>query len=432
MTLFGDAFQICKHIFRQCVQLDPLTLQLVAALVQTRELDDVIDQLQKAARLAVDVGGELLHLFHRHQSGLHQLGKAGDGGQRRSQLVGNVGGEFAPQRLALLAFRHVHEQDDRADHAPAGHDGVGDDLPGDVFAGEQHLGVAAGERGLHDLQNVGIAADEPEAADGFAGVQPEHLHRAVVAGENIGLSVKQKEALTHVFRDGGEFPLAKAQLVHLAAAGVQQVLEPPDQRSQLLIRFVQRGIVEIDGVDRPCDLLGQTEGEDAAEDQNQHNDPQDRLEQEDGHGNDGFLRAGGAQDAFVRQPQGIIMCALEKGLRIARAAALAALQCLLNFLARQMIRKRGGVRRAVIEDTSVRRDQRHAVGDLKTPQKGRAGFVQRLRDAFRLGGQTLKRLLLVVAEHDGEEKNGADQQDRNADQKGIAEDPSGHALPPIL
>ena len=57
MTLFGDAFQICKHIFRQCVQLDPLTLQLVAALVQTRELDDVIDQLQKAARLAVDVGG---------------------------------------------------------------------------------------------------------------------------------------------------------------------------------------------------------------------------------------------------------------------------------------------------------------------------------------------------------------------------------------
>ena len=87
LALLRHALQAAQDVLRECVQVNALPLETAGALVEAGELDDVVDQRQQPPRLAVDVGGEFLHFFRRHKPCLHQLGKAGDRGQRRFQLV---------------------------------------------------------------------------------------------------------------------------------------------------------------------------------------------------------------------------------------------------------------------------------------------------------------------------------------------------------
>ena len=126
------------------------------------------------------------------------------------------------------------------------------------------------------------------------------------------------------------------------------------------------------------------------------------------------------------------MRALEKGLGVARAAPLAGLQRLLHLLAGEMVGKRGGIGKIVEQHAPVRCDERHAVGNTQTVQIGGTGLFQRERNALRLRAEPLERLIFIVAEHDGEEKNGADEQDGDADQKRISEYFDRHVPLPIL
>ena len=169
----------------------------------------------------------------------------------------DIGGKLPAKRLALLTLGHVHQQDDRADGAAAGRDAVCNDLPCDGLARQKHLGVVSGERRVHSAQKLRDMAHGTKIAERVAvRLEGEKLHGALVAGEDARPPVEQQKALAHIFGDGGEFTLAQTQLIELAAAGALKLLNAADQRRKLFIARIRNGIVQIDGVDRPCDLLG--------------------------------------------------------------------------------------------------------------------------------------------------------------------------------
>ena len=89
------------RVRRKIIEIHRLALGLIALLLESGEIDDVVDQIDQALGLAVDVGRELLHLFRRHAALRHELGKAGDGRERRFELMRDVGGKFPAQRFTL-------------------------------------------------------------------------------------------------------------------------------------------------------------------------------------------------------------------------------------------------------------------------------------------------------------------------------------------
>ena len=74
----------CGHAVEAQVRL----LAAHAALVELGQADDIADQSDEALRLGVDVPGEVLHVLRLCDAVADELGKAGDGRQRRAQLVG--------------------------------------------------------------------------------------------------------------------------------------------------------------------------------------------------------------------------------------------------------------------------------------------------------------------------------------------------------
>ena len=93
-----DRPQALNHLAGQRVQVDRRFGEVCRAFVQPRQLDDIVDKVDQPPGLAIDIAGELLHLFLGYHALLHQLGKARDGGQRRLELVRHVGREFRSQR----------------------------------------------------------------------------------------------------------------------------------------------------------------------------------------------------------------------------------------------------------------------------------------------------------------------------------------------
>lgn len=149
--------------------------------------------------------------------------------------------------------------------------------------------MVSGERRVHSAQKLRDMAHGTKVAERVAvRLEGEKLHGALIAGEDARPSVEQQKALAHIFGDGGEFTLAQTQLIELAAAGALKLLNAADQRCKLLVACIRHGIVQINGVDRPCDLLGKAIRQHAAEDQHQRDDPQKRREQQKRHGNDRF------------------------------------------------------------------------------------------------------------------------------------------------
>ena len=102
VLLLRNGPQAVQDLLRQGVQIHVLPLRRTAALIQLGELHDIIHQGDHPLALLVDISGKLLHLIRRHHTLSHQLGKAGDRGQRGLELMGHVGGKFPAELLPLL------------------------------------------------------------------------------------------------------------------------------------------------------------------------------------------------------------------------------------------------------------------------------------------------------------------------------------------
>ena len=74
----------------------------LADVVEVRELENIVDQLDHPAGLYMDLVGKIRGVFGLSDPGLDQLGIAGNAGQRRLQLVADVGRELLPHLLVVF------------------------------------------------------------------------------------------------------------------------------------------------------------------------------------------------------------------------------------------------------------------------------------------------------------------------------------------
>ena len=82
------------HLTAELIEVDLRLGQGAVRLLQPGELDDVPHQVLQPLRLVVDPRGKARDVLRAGNPLAHQLGIAGDGGQRGLELVGDVGGEL--------------------------------------------------------------------------------------------------------------------------------------------------------------------------------------------------------------------------------------------------------------------------------------------------------------------------------------------------
>ena len=104
VPLRGEGAQDVPHLADDAREIYGLRANLQLARLDSREVQDVVDQLQEVARAHQDVAQVLL-LLGRHRPGppvVHQLRKADDRVQGRAQLVRHVCQELALQATGFL------------------------------------------------------------------------------------------------------------------------------------------------------------------------------------------------------------------------------------------------------------------------------------------------------------------------------------------
>ena len=89
--LFGSFMQGGKNIMSQTVKIQLFPLIRQSAFIQTGDPDHISDQTDQSLRFLIDASCKNLHILILHKPVLHDLSKAGNGSQRRFQLVGNIG-----------------------------------------------------------------------------------------------------------------------------------------------------------------------------------------------------------------------------------------------------------------------------------------------------------------------------------------------------
>ena len=70
--------------------------------IQLGKLQNIVDQLDHAGGLAVDLTAEIRHILRLCNAGLDQLCVAGNAGQRGLELVADIGGKLLPHLLVVL------------------------------------------------------------------------------------------------------------------------------------------------------------------------------------------------------------------------------------------------------------------------------------------------------------------------------------------
>ena len=75
----------------------------LACIIQTGELQDIIDQLDHAAGFHMDLLRKARHILRLCNAGLNELCITGNAGQRGLEFMADIGGEFLPHLLVVLA-----------------------------------------------------------------------------------------------------------------------------------------------------------------------------------------------------------------------------------------------------------------------------------------------------------------------------------------
>ena len=148
------------------------------------------------------------------------LRNAGNGSQRRFQLVGNIRRKLPAILFLRLFFRHIQGQDHRTHQIQrilllahrAGNDLIDSAVQFQVF-----LGMATLEGAVHHAaESLAPVHRQQIFGDAFRR-HAEDAHSAPVIGQNLIVPVYHKQSLAHILRNHGKFLLLLADLFHLAA-----------------------------------------------------------------------------------------------------------------------------------------------------------------------------------------------------------------------
>ena len=90
--------------------------------IQLRKLQNIVDQLDHAGSLAVDLAAEIRHILRLCNAGLNQLCIAGNAGQRGLELMADIGSKLLPHFLVVFSQNAVGvDALCKGDQFPVGH-----------------------------------------------------------------------------------------------------------------------------------------------------------------------------------------------------------------------------------------------------------------------------------------------------------------------
>ena len=219
LLLLGVYLEHLAHVVGHLVQPEPPQTDLGVARFQLGYGQYVVDQTREAIGLHHDDVEELLrHFGIVDRAGLQCLDEAAYGGQRRFQLVGDVGGEVGAHLLQLAQLGDVLDHGHRADDlSVALHRG---NIEPQRRAGAAGRALAHGDfSGIHAVLRHGLAEERLEidvladladlfALAGLVNAQPRlgdrrHQYDLVIA-------VDGKQAVLHLIHDHAQRLIAAA------------------------------------------------------------------------------------------------------------------------------------------------------------------------------------------------------------------------------
>ena len=212
-------------------------------------MHDILDQLEQAAAFVVDFAGKYRNVLGFGHAALYQFGIAGNGGQRRAQLVADVGGEALARRLGGVALGHILQKHHQA--LVMTH-GAGREQ---VFASARtHIRVRAALRDglfhriqqrlrpvVHGKRRFTIRR-EARMQDGTG---------AVVHQKHVAMRIQNEQSLVHMADDRFQFPAPRVDFPHLRFQAPVLLRHAAQHGRQLVVNTVLQRIFQVDFVDGP-------------------------------------------------------------------------------------------------------------------------------------------------------------------------------------
>ena len=148
----------------------------------------------------------------------HDLRNAGNGGQRRFQLVGDIGSKLPPVLFLLLTLCHIQYQNHCAQKILGVlriRDSVGNDLIDTLAHLKPLLGVSALPCVFHRLPKFLAPIHSKHVFHGCRIGDAKNPHGTLVIGEQLIVAVNHQKSLAHVLGNHRELLLLLANLRHL-------------------------------------------------------------------------------------------------------------------------------------------------------------------------------------------------------------------------
>ena len=340
MLRCGRTFQRGCRLLADGVQLK-LFIRKLAALVELRKADDIIDQCDKARRLGADMPDEARHILLLHKAVFDQLGAAHDGLERCFQLVRHIRREFAAVSLCEGLLRHVKREQHRTDDRALGLNAADVQLILPAAARKARLTVA-GLHGVIDRDAQLMAAlDGQEILPDAALVRMEQCPRGGIDAQNDVLFVHQDEALIHAGCDLRKFVLLLLELLQLRVDLPALAADARQKRRELLVGVVFQRVFQIKPVQRRDHARGNALCKEKRQQQRGTGHDQHGLEHTHGDHADGRAADRNAEHAAIGHAPRIIDGLFQKRIGVAGAFALAGLQGLAHLVALGVIFHRG-------------------------------------------------------------------------------------------
>ena len=111
-VFLGGGLQAAGHIPGQGGEVEVLPLQLDVRLIQAGEVQNVIHQGDQPLGFLVDVPGKAGDVLGLDNAVFDNLRKAGDGGQRRFQLMRDIGRKFPAHMLCIVCLLYTSDAAD--------------------------------------------------------------------------------------------------------------------------------------------------------------------------------------------------------------------------------------------------------------------------------------------------------------------------------
>ena len=197
--------------------------------------------------------GKVTRVVARRHSARYQLGKARYRGERGLELVRDVRGELAPQRLPVLLFGLVEDEYYCARNARIGLDGAAEHTVKAPVRAAFGFAACAAERAGKQLSEIMVLGQRQYAAVAALRVCTQYLECAVVVREYVAAMIDDEDALLHMRYRLVELRLFQPELTQPRRDSAALILHLCNERGEFAVGRLALGRFRVDGVDAAGD-----------------------------------------------------------------------------------------------------------------------------------------------------------------------------------